>query len=165
MRTFLAAVRNDRMRIAWLLALYGLRRGEIAGLRWEHVDLKAKTLRIVVTRLAINGKVVEGDPKSVSGRRVLPLTPTLTKAFTAARRQQAAERLALGPDYTDSGFVVVDEAGRALHPETLSARFESLARAAGVPVIRFHEYADLRVMPTSAQTGWSGREVDLRRSA
>src|SRR6478609_3571268 len=36
-----------RDRHLWTLALYGLRRGEIAGLRWANVDLNAKTVRIV----------------------------------------------------------------------------------------------------------------------
>lgn len=162
-RKFLAATSDDRLHVAWLLALYGLRRGEIAGLRWEHVDLKAKTLRIVGTRLAVNGKVVEDDPKSVNGRRLLPLTPTHVEAFKGARRRQAAERLNLGPDYTDSGFVVVDEAGRALHPETLSSRFESLSRGAGVPVIRLHDarhtcgtLMHLAGEPTVAIAAWLG---------
>ena len=138
-RRFLAATKDDRMHVAWLLALYGLRRGEVAGLRWEHVDLAGGTLSIVGTRLAVNGKVVEDDPKSASGRRVLPLTAALTAAFRAARRHQAAERLALGPAYADSGYVVVDEAGRALHPETLSARFEAVVAEVGVPRIRLHD--------------------------
>ena len=35
---------GDRLGHAWGLALSGLRRGEIAGLRWQDVDLEAKTL-------------------------------------------------------------------------------------------------------------------------
>ena len=38
-----AAIANDRLGHAWELALSGLRRGEIAGLRWSDVDLDGKT--------------------------------------------------------------------------------------------------------------------------
>ena len=35
---------GDRYAIAWQLALTGLRRGEVAGLRWSDIDLSARTL-------------------------------------------------------------------------------------------------------------------------
>lgn len=138
-RQFLGAVSDDRMQVAWLLALYGLRRGEIAGLRWEHVDLDARTLSIVSTRLSVGGKVVTDDPKSAKGRRVLPMTGALVDALRGARRQQATERLKMGAAYEDSGLVVVDEVGRALHPETLSARFDAASAHVGLPRIRLHD--------------------------
>ena len=40
----LRAIREDRNRHCWHLALSGLRRGEIGGLRWTNIDLEAKTL-------------------------------------------------------------------------------------------------------------------------
>ena len=49
-RTVLSGIANDRNRHAWHLALAGLRRGEIAGLRWDDVDLRERTLRIGKTR-------------------------------------------------------------------------------------------------------------------
>ena len=39
----LRAIREDRNRHAWHLAPYGLRRGEIGGLRWANVDLDGST--------------------------------------------------------------------------------------------------------------------------
>jgi len=39
-------IETDRDAIAWQLALTGLRRGEIAGLRWSDVDLDADTLTV-----------------------------------------------------------------------------------------------------------------------
>jgi integrase len=36
---------GDRYAIAWQLALTGLRRGEVAGLRWSDIDLDAQTLQ------------------------------------------------------------------------------------------------------------------------
>src|SRR5674476_1535372 len=46
-RTFLAAIRGDRLEALYLVALgVGLRQGEILGLRWPDVDLDAGTLRV-----------------------------------------------------------------------------------------------------------------------
>ena len=62
-----------RDRHVWTLALYGLRRGEIAGLRWANVDLTAKTVSIVENRVAIGKEIVSGTPKSKASNRTLPL--------------------------------------------------------------------------------------------
>ena len=49
--TFLTYAATDRLYAAWLLALLcGLRRGELAGLRWSNVDLERGTVRIVSQR-------------------------------------------------------------------------------------------------------------------
>jgi len=42
----LAAITDNRLGHAWELALSGLRRGEIAGLRWSDIDLEAKSAAI-----------------------------------------------------------------------------------------------------------------------
>ena len=43
--------------------LSGLRRGEIAGLRWTDVDLDAKMSSIVNNRVSAGGRPVENDPE------------------------------------------------------------------------------------------------------
>lgn len=50
-RSLLAALENDRIGHAWELALCGLRRDEIAGLRSADVDLEGKTLSVVNNRV------------------------------------------------------------------------------------------------------------------
>ena len=42
-RKFLRAAAPTRLHAAWRLSLYGLRRGEVLGLRWADIDLKDKT--------------------------------------------------------------------------------------------------------------------------
>ena len=50
-RTFLASVADDRLVAAWTLLLTrGLRRGELAGLRWDAIDLDGQSLSITRTR-------------------------------------------------------------------------------------------------------------------
>ncbi len=55
------------------------------------------------------------------------------------RAAQAAERLAWGSAYTDSGRVFTREDGAALHPETVTRRFGQLVTAAGLRRVRLHD--------------------------
>jgi len=80
-------IETDRDAIAWQLALTGLRRGEIAGLRWSDVDLDADTLTVAQNRNSYSKTIVEGTPKSRASRRVLPLPDRLAAALRTAKRQ------------------------------------------------------------------------------
>ena len=85
---------EDRLGHVWHLALVGLRRGELCGLRWTDIDFEAQTISIEITRVVVDGEVVEGDTKSETSTRVLPLTLELLAALRAATRMQAEEQLA-----------------------------------------------------------------------
>lgn len=135
----LAHIDGDRYAIAWQLALTGLRRGEVAGLRWSDIDLTARTLQISSTRLRFGKHLVEDTPKSRASRRTLPIPDHLAAALRAARAIQAADRLALGEHYEASGYVVVDECGAALSPHALTSRWARMLKSAGVRHIRFHD--------------------------
>lgn len=154
---------GDRYAIAWQLALTGLRRGEVAGLRWSDVDLDARTLQIATTRLRFGKNLVEDTPKSRAGRRTLPIPDHLAATLRGARAIQAADRLALGEEYTASGFVVVNELGEALSPHALTSRWARMLKAAGVRHIRFHDarhtcgtLMHLQDVPIALISAWLG---------
>lgn len=110
-RRFLDSVADDRLVALWTLALHtGLRRGELAGLRWRDVDLDAGTLTVAQQRTTANHQVVVTTPKAKSQRQLL-LAPATVATLRAHLNRQRQERLALGPAWTDSGYVFVDEAG------------------------------------------------------
>lgn len=136
-----AHIGGDRYAIAWELALTGLRRGEIAGLRWEDVDLESetKTLTVARNRLRFGKTVSVGAPKSRASGRTLPLPERLAAAFRSARAIQAADKLALGSAYQASGYVVVNEAGEPLSPHALTSRWARMLKAAGVRHVRLHD--------------------------
>jgi hypothetical protein len=52
-------------------------------------------------------------------------------------RRQAADRLALGPGYPETGLVLVDTIGQPIRPETYSDRFRA-SREAGLPRAVLH---------------------------
>jgi integrase len=57
----------------------------------------------------------------------------------AWRAQQAADKLAWGRDWTDSGLVFTREDGIPVSGQWVSARFETLAYRTGLPPVRFHD--------------------------
>ena len=149
MRRVLEHVRDDRLFAAWqLLATTGMRRGELLGLRWADVDLEPGSLAIRQVRTAVN--VETGTPKTHKGSRTVSLDPATVAAVRTHRRQQNEERLVWGGAWTETGLVFVRPDGEAIHPQRLSQWFAQHVRRAGLPRIRLHDYADLRVMPTSA---------------
>src|SRR5262249_20334254 len=144
-------------------ALSGLRRGEVCGLTWPDIDLSAKTLTVRRTRVVVDGLVEDSEPKSDASRRTLPLTPELVKVLRRAKRRQAAERLAAGGSYADSGFLVCNEVGEPLHPDTVSDYWDRLTIAAGVRRIRLHDarhtcgtLMHLQGVPTAVVAAWLG---------
>lgn len=137
---FLDHVAGDRLRTMWLLFLArGFRRGELVGLRWQNVDLDAGRLSVIDTIVVVDGDAEDSQPKTDRGRRSVPLDADLVAALTSHRRRQLKERLAWGEGWVDAGLVFTREDGTPLHPETVSSRFETLSRRAGLRKIRLHD--------------------------
>jgi integrase len=163
-REFLTVAADDRLHAAWRLALYGLRREEICGLRWDGVDLDGGTLTVSSVRVVVNGAIdVKDTPKSQRSARTLPLDDALVAALSSLRKRQAAEKLAAGAAYTASGYVVVDEVGEPVWPSWLSNEFLRLVRRAGIPRVTLHgcRHTALSLMekdgvPISVISRWAG---------
>jgi integrase len=140
-KTFLVSTRDDRLYAAWAIFLgRGLRRGEVAGLRWEHVNLDAGTLRVATTRVLTNGgQAVESGPKTDAGARTIDLDAALVAILRQHRRRQIEERLRAGEAYEDTGFVFVGELGSPYYPGYFSDAWERRISTLGLPKIRLHD--------------------------
>ena len=138
--TFLPYAAQDRLHAAWLLALLcGLRRGELAGLRWFDVDLELGVVRITSQRTTdAEWRVITKEPKGTS-RRTVDIGPVLTAALTAHRQAvESAVRQGAMPSPA-GGLVFVEADGSGYHPDRLRELFQALSKRAGVPVIRLHD--------------------------
>jgi integrase len=165
-RTVLRAADNDRNGHLWYLALSGLRRGEIAGLRWLDVDFDAGTITIARSRAELGGgptTVLENEPKTLASRRTLPVDDGLLTVLRRAWARYAQEKLALGPDHADSGYVACNEAGQPYTPGALTHMWRELAETAGVRPIRLHDARHscgtalhLRGVPMAVIAKWLG---------
>jgi len=140
-RHFLSVAEGDRLRAMWHLELAtGLRRAELAGLRWRDValDRDPPVLAVRTTRTTAGHMVVEYDPKTRSGRRVLHLDRATRDILWDHRGAMAAEARKRG-EPTVPEYVFVDELGDPYHPAQLTRDLHSLQQRAGLPRITLHD--------------------------
>jgi len=136
---FLEYTENHRLSFLWRLALLReFRRGELCGMADEDMDLDAAAITVNVALLQVGGRLTWGKPKSKAGERVVGLDKGTVAAGRAHRARCRREQLAAGEAWQDSGSLFTREDGTPLYPEQVTRNFKFLAKAAGLPVIRFH---------------------------
>ena len=93
-------VASHRLSALFSLALaMGMRRGEIVGLRWEHLDLDAGIVRVreqlqrLKKKSPTDAGLVVASLKTDRSRRTLKLPGSLIEELKAHARAQKAERL------------------------------------------------------------------------
>jgi integrase len=118
----------------------GYGKGELLALRWDEIDLDDGVLHVRqnVQRLPEMG-LVFGPPKSNKSRRTIPLPAASARVLRTHRANHAAEALALGPAWVDSGLVFTSTVGTVIEPRNLNRFFDELITKAGVRRIRFHD--------------------------
>ena len=113
--------------------LYGLRRSEIAGLRYRAIDFKANTLTIEHSVTRFRKKIAKDRVKNESSNRVLPLNAELKKYLLKLRAQQAQDKLLLGGAYKDNDYVCRWPDGHPLSCDYMSQATKKLLLKCGLP--------------------------------
>lgn len=133
------AVRGTRMFIPTLLAvLCGMRRGEIAALRWRNVDLSMGQISIVASAEQMNSGVRLKETKSGRARTVA-MSGTVRDELRLHRVQQAQDMLKLGTRLTDENFVAAFADGSPMQPTFITHEWVRVIRATSLPRVRFHD--------------------------
>jgi integrase len=137
---FLTFVTDDPLfALWWLVALRGLRRGELAGLRWRDIDLVNRTLTVAVNRVTVGRHIIEGTPKSEASRRTIALDRQTVRVLRAHQARKRAWHkltgLPLGPD----SYVFTRSDGQPYNPNYLTHRLALLIKTSGLPPVRLHD--------------------------
>lgn len=140
-------MKGDPMELAVLLAaFYGLRRSEVAGLKWDAIDFGKKTITIrhTVTQVSLEGKsalIGKDRTKTKSSYRTLPLVKPFEDALLRLKEQQTENRRLCGRSYNKDylGYINVNEVGDLISPGFLTQHFPIVLERNGMRKIRFHD--------------------------
>jgi integrase len=131
----LVAAQGDRLEALYVLALTtAMRGGELLGLRWDCVDLKAKTVRVEKTLVETDGMFALDEPKTKASRRRISLESLAVDALQSHRKRMVAE------GHAACEFVFCTTVGTPWRRTNLRrSSFKPLLVRAGLPDIRFHD--------------------------
>ena len=147
MQKMFEALRGNKLELPVLVAaFYGLRRGEVVGLKWDAIDFEQGTISVkrTVTSTIIDGKYQEFEQQSAktkSSLRTLPLIGSFREYFLQVKEAQELNKQVCGNcyNYEYDGFVFVDELGERMRVEYLTNAFPKFLESHGLRRMRFHD--------------------------
>lgn len=133
-------IKNDPGKPGIMLALFlGLRRSEVAGLRWQDVDFQSNLVHIRNTVVRFSKLLEEEHTKSESSRRDLIMPTQLKEYLLELKAEQDHNRELCGDSYIDSGHVCQWPNGKAHSPDYIYSRYKRIQKELGLPDIRLHD--------------------------
>ena len=122
-----------------LLMFFGMRRGELLGLKWSDIDFEKETITINRTIQYLPEKgVFESSTKTTSSERTLKAAPYTMQMLRQFQAWQSAERLKAGDRWNDQGYLFTRHDGQPLRPDYLTGWFKSFLRRHDLPEIHVH---------------------------
>jgi integrase len=115
----------------------GLRRGELAGLRWDDVAFGERYATIKNAVAYVPGRKWLKDTKTHLVARIA-LSEIAIAALRAQRAHQAKDKLAAGPFYDDQGFVFAPGEGGMYSPGAVYDAVHKIAKRAGLSLRNLH---------------------------
>jgi integrase len=134
---------GEALRDLFTVALFtGMREGEICGLSWDAVDLRAGTITVkqqLCREKRKGGQHYIAPTKNDKARTLTP-APFIMDILKNVRRVQSADHLAMGLAWQNEwNLVFTDKSGRYIVPQTALKRFKAVAARIGRPDARFHD--------------------------
>jgi integrase len=139
-KRFLDTARSSQYFPLFFTALYtGARRCELLALRWSDVDLLLCTMSISRGLHQINKQYVFTQPKTNKSRRVIALSPALVQVLKDHHNKQAWDKAMVDIKVHETNFIFSNYNDKPWRPNTISRAWVTIAKRAGVKVIRFHD--------------------------
>jgi len=142
-KLLLDSVRTEPLYPLWLTLLAtGMRKGEILGLRWEDVDLKAGIIHVNQSAGTVHKRgIVMSEPKTAQSRRSIGLPPMVVEALKDHREDQARYHDFDG--FVDQNLVFCTKRGTPFGSRNILTYFHAALKQAGLPKVSLHSLRHL----------------------
>ena len=134
-----AAKGSDIFLLVFLGLCVGLRRGELAALKWQHIDLNKRKIHIIENRVAVKGNVITKLPKSKSSKRTITIGRNTCNILRTAKAEYEEKRKTYGPGFSKEDYVIHLKDGSPYHPDSLTQKWDRFMSKHGLKHIRLHD--------------------------
>lgn len=146
LKTFLDKIKDTDIAVpVMLIGVYGLRRSEALGVKWDRVNFEDSQLTIAhtVVQTTINKKRIidkKNIPKNNSSYRSFPLKDFLKNFLKETYKKQEENKKIFGNSYLNKeNYVCVKMDGSLILPDTLSKKFKKFLKDNNLREIRIHD--------------------------
>lgn len=122
-----------------LCAIYGLRRSEALGLKWNALDFEKRSITVRETLQQNTGGDYTDSTKNSSSYRTLPMTQEVYEMLYNKKEEVDRTKRLMGEYYIDSDYVCTWKDGRVISPNYLTKTFHSIVSKSTLPNIRLHD--------------------------
>jgi len=123
-----------------LAARAGLRRGEIAGLRWSDIDFNNKTINVEQVLIVLKGEIkFKPYPKTEQSKRKFTVDDITMEILKKQKEICDQNTKKYKAKYLGYDLVVCRENGKYIRPDGLSEAFRKIADKCGLGNLRLHD--------------------------
>ena len=133
---------GDRLESLYATAIgTGMRRGELAGLAWDDIDLEAAILNVRRTLSRVGGGVRFTTPKTGGSARTIALPAFVVGSLREHRERQRREREFAGSSWKGCEFDLVwtTSIGTPIFESNLLKHFKGVLQTLGIRHVCFHD--------------------------
>ena len=117
----------------------GMRRGELLALKWDDFDFENKTVTINKTLQYLAGKgIYIKEPKTRASVRTIRLSDEVFEVLGEYREWQENQKIEIGEQWSEEGFVFCKLNGKNIHPDTVTAWFTDFVKRNNLPRVTIH---------------------------
>ena len=123
-----------------LLMITGGRRGEICGLEWSKIDFERKRLKFDSALLYSRDIGIYETSTKTRNRRYVPLPDETLSLLREYRLTQEEKRIERGDKWEDNDYILRQENGKPMHPDSITGWLRSFSERHGLPHINPHAF-------------------------
>ena len=144
--------------LIYLTLYYGLRRGEVLGLKWSAIDFKNNKVKINHTVVKHTTVIAKDKTKTEVSKREYILLPEIKAVLLNLQKETKMNRKVFGKDYQNNDYVFTWPDGRLYRPDYITSTFQKVLAKNNFPKMRFH---DLRHSCASIlyDKGWELKDI------
>ena len=124
----------------YLLSITGARRGEIAGLRWDDIDMETGLIHIQHSLNYTPDKGIFLDSTKTKHKRYVKIPPQIIHLLRKYRAEQAEYILSCYGQYDNQGYLFAQPDGKPSNPETITAWFCRFSKRHNLHGVHAHAF-------------------------